>query len=174
MHFKIQRQWSQMWIDRSMVTMCSGPIYEADSHRGQLRFIYLNNDSSYPRGFSPFHVSCSMGQEGDLGIPGWSNSTRAGFGIDRVPVAEVMYNLSPGTPIPVCPRRTRYMRFTRPGGFGQVCGVARVSNHQSLAIAEAVPQASAQLAATMCEPRPDRCPECGTAIPSTRASSIQM
>jgi hypothetical protein len=60
MIFHVKHQVTTVWIDhRTIITLRSGPIWEADSHRGSLRLMFVyDNGGCYARGQYPAFWSC--------------------------------------------------------------------------------------------------------------------
>ncbi|HSU67250.1 MAG TPA: hypothetical protein VLJ39_10275 [Tepidisphaeraceae bacterium] len=85
MVFRVNRQWTQRWIDRQPITLRSGRVYEADSHRGSLRLLFLDNDWSYYRGNYP--ALWSSAEEG--AFEPWSPAAThwPGFAVESRPVS---------------------------------------------------------------------------------------
>lgn len=101
MLFRVDRKWTQRWIDhRSSVTLRSGHVYEADSHRGSLRLLFLHNDWSYFRANYP--ALWSSAEEG--AFEPWAPAAThwPGFVIESRPVSFVMNAdiAGPGGPPP--------------------------------------------------------------------------
>jgi hypothetical protein len=105
--FRPDRAWTQMWIDRSTITISSGRVYEAESRRGVLRVLYLYNDGSYWRASDKALMSTPFisGPE-DIGlfnpdfpeIAKWTPSTILGFAVEKEPRNVPIFNAPPGGP----------------------------------------------------------------------------
>ena len=97
--FRVDSEWRQEWIDRTEQTFRSGRIYEADSRRGVLRLLFLDNDSSYARAAYPAFTSYPLAAEADddREVPPWQGRRPFGFAIESTPIAEIIYNGPPPT-----------------------------------------------------------------------------
>jgi len=166
MLFRVEKQWTQMWLDRSIVTLRSGRVYQADSRRGSLRLIYLINDSTYSRGYSSFHESYPIAAEGqsDLGIPAWLEATHLGFGIEHVPVMEIFYNMPPGATQPAAPPAYTVHAIYTPWWFWSVVwGVLPlVRGTRFWRSRNRRREGCCLVCGYDLRGTPERCPECGT------------
>lgn len=167
MFYRPTHTWQQQWLDRSIIELSRGPLWELDTRRGCVRILHLVNDWSYSRSYQPTHWSLPLEEEDRrVVIADWHNGVSLGFGFERRAVPETRFNLPPGpnppaatayvitavyTPLPLwsvffatppllwlC-RRLRRRRLIRQGRC-RVCGY--------------------DLRAS-----PASCPECGTASP---------
>jgi hypothetical protein len=165
-HFMPRDEQKTMWIDHhTMVTIRSGPVYEADSRRGELRLLYLVNDGSYYRCEASRWTSYRFEDEEllrDMPPAPWIPQTRVGFAIEHQPVSGLPYNLPPGT-VPTLPTAYTIHAIYTPwwlwvGVFAVLPGrraiqMARAKRRRRKGRCE---RCGYDMRAT-----PDRCPECG-------------
>ncbi|HEY2589369.1 MAG TPA: hypothetical protein VGI81_26725 [Tepidisphaeraceae bacterium] len=120
MLFRVKYERTTVWIDHhTIMTLRSGPVYEADSHRGSLRLLFLyDNGGCYVRGQYPALWSCGeallsswppkMAMASDGVIEPWAPAAThwPGVAMESRAVPVFLFNappLMPGDPPPPPP-----------------------------------------------------------------------
>ena len=176
MRFRVEREVHQLWLDhRTIMTIRSGPVIEADSRRGIVRILWLRSNTFwYTRAGFPARVSYPLAEEaaGARGVPPFAD-TRLGFAIEDCPVNQTLFNMPPGTSTVGPVAHTIHAIYTPwwlwVGVFALLPGTKlRLAMRRRRRLTEGLCEVCGyDLRASV-----DRCPECGTLTQSPSAGIL--